>query len=263
VTSSEASRPPLDRSAVADVTAYWRVEVVDETASTNADVAERARGGEAAGLVIVAEHQTAGRGRLDRTWETPPRAALTFSLLLRPTVDPSHWPWLPLLTGLAVTAGVRRATGLSGVGLKWPNDVLVDERKLAGILLERVETPDGPAAVVGIGINVSTTVDELPVPTATSLAIVGADIERGALLAAVLGELPAVLEQWGESTDALRSAYTENCDTLGQVVDVSMPSGETISGRAVGIDEEGRLDVETDTGQVAVGAGDVIHVRSA
>jgi BirA family biotin operon repressor/biotin-[acetyl-CoA-carboxylase] ligase len=261
VTAPEAFRPSLDRSAVAHLTGYWRVEVVDETASTNADVAERARAGEAAGLVLVAEHQTAGRGRLDRTWETPARAGLTFSLLLRPTVDGSRWSWLPLLTGLAVATAVRRVSGLDGVGLKWPNDVLVDERKLAGLLLERVETPDGPAAVIGIGLNVSTTTDELPVPTATSLAMEGVDVERGALLAAVLAELPGVLEQWGEDTDGLRTAYVDNCVTLGHVVKVSLPTGETLTGRAVGVDEEGRLDVETDDGQVAVGAGDVVHVR--
>jgi len=261
VTDSETSRPPLDRSAVADVTAYWRVEVVDETASTNADVTERAKAGEEAGLVLVAEHQTAGRGRLDRTWETPARAALTFSVLVRPTVDPSRWPWLPLVSGLAVAAAVRRTTGLTNVGLKWPNDVLVDGGKAAGILLERVDTPTGPAAVIGIGINVSTTADELPVPTATSLAIAGADVDRAALLLAVLGELAKVLEQWGESTESLRSAYVDDCETVGQVVEVSLPAGDTVHGRATGIDEDGRLDVETDGGRVAIGAGDVVHVR--
>ena len=261
MTDSETSRPPLDRSAVADVTPYWRVEVVDETASTNADVAERAKAGEEAGLVVVAEHQTAGRGRLDRTWETPARAALTFSVLVRPTVDPSRWPWLPLITGLAVAAGVRRTTGLSNVGVKWPNDVLVDGGKAAGILLERVDTPSGPAAVIGVGINVSTTAAELPVPTATSLAIAGADVDRAALLRAVLGELANVLEQWGESTGSLRSAYVDTCETVGQVVEVSLPAGETVRGRATGIDEDGRLDVETDSGRVAIGAGDVVHVR--
>jgi BirA family biotin operon repressor/biotin-[acetyl-CoA-carboxylase] ligase len=262
VNEPETSRPPLDRSAVTDVTAYWRVEVVDRAESTNALVAERAKAGEPAGLAVVAEHQTAGRGRLDRTWETPPRAALTFSLLWRPLGDPSLWPWLPLLAGIGTAKGVRRATGLPDVGLKWPNDLLVGGRKAAGILLERVETPEGPAAVVGIGINVSTTQEELPVPTATSLALEGAEVERGALLALVLGEIANVLEQqWGAGTESMRSAYIAECVTVGQVVEVSLPAGDTIVGRAVGIDADGRLDVETDTGRVAVGAGDVVHVR--
>jgi BirA family biotin operon repressor/biotin-[acetyl-CoA-carboxylase] ligase len=259
VTPSESSRPPLDRSAVADLTDYWRVEVVEATGSTNADVSDRARAGEQEGFVLVAEHQTAGRGRLDRTWETPARAALTFSVLLRPDIDASQWPWLPLVAGLATVRAVRRTTGLDGVALKWPNDVLVEGAKVAGILLERVDTPTGPMAVVGVGINVSTTVDELPVPTATSLTISGAAVERGALLAAILDELRDVLGLLG--SDQLRPAYVAECDTIGQVVDVSLPTGETLSGRATGIDEDGRLDVETDDGRVGVGAGDVVHVR--
>lgn len=261
MTVSEPSRPPLDRTAVADVTAYWRVQVVEETGSTNADVAERAKAGEPAGLVLVAEHQSAGRGRLDRSWETPPRAGLTFSVLLRPSVEAAQWPWLPLVAGLATARGVRRATALDDVALKWPNDVLVGGAKLAGILLERVETDEGPAAILGIGINVSTTREELPVPTATSLALAGADVERGALLSSVLGELPHLLELWETSTEELRTAYLDECDTVGQVVEVHLPTGETLTGRAVGIDGEGRLDVESDDGRTAVGAGDVVHVR--
>jgi len=234
---------------------------VEATESTNADVSARARAGEPAGLVLVAEHQTAGRGRLDRTWEAPTRAGLTFSVLLRPAVEAAMWPWLPLVAGLAAARGVRRATALTDVALKWPNDVLVGGAKLAGILVERVETAEGPAAVVGIGINVSTTQDELPVPTATSLALAGADVERGALLSAVLTELPHLLELWETSTEELHAAYVEECDTLGQVVEVHLPSGDTLTGRAVAVDDEGRLDVETDDGRTAVGAGDVVHVR--
>ena len=127
--------------------------------------------------MVVAEHQTAGRGRLDRSWETPPRAALTFSVLLRPTVGPAQWPWLPLLTGYAV-AGALRDAGFDA-GVKWPNDVLVGDLKVAGILVERVDTPTGPAAVLGVGLNVSTTAEELPVPTATSLALAAGDAPTG------------------------------------------------------------------------------------
>ncbi|HSV41695.1 MAG TPA: biotin--[acetyl-CoA-carboxylase] ligase [Nocardioidaceae bacterium] len=261
MTAPEPRRPPLDRSAVADVTGYWRVDVLQETASTNVDLAGRARAGEPAGLVLVAEHQTSGRGRLDRTWEAPARAGLTFSVLLRPAAEAEQWPWLPLVAGLATLRGVRRASGLPGVALKWPNDVLLGGAKVAGILLERVETDEGAAAIAGIGINVSTTPDELPVPTATSLAIAGAEVDRAVLLTAVLAELPGLLELWELGTDELRAAYVAECDTLGQVVEVSLPSGETLTGRAVGIDEQGRLDVETASGRTAVGAGDVVHVR--
>lgn len=207
--------------------------------------------------MLVAEHQTAGRGRLDRSWETPPRAALTFSVLLRPDLEPARWPWLPLLTGVAVANGVRRTTGLETVGLKWPNDLLLGGEKAAGILLERVETSTGPAAVVGVGLNVAQTRDELPVPTATSLALAGADADRGTLLVAVLEELATLLDD----LPSVPNAYADLCDTLGQVVNVSLPTGETLTGRAVSIDDDGRLDLETDAGRVAVGAGDVVHVR--
>lgn len=261
MTSPETRRPPLDRTAVADVTAYWRVEIVEETASTNADVAERARAGEPAGLVLVAEHQTAGRGRLDRTWEAPARAGLTFSVLLRPAVDAAQWPWLPLVAGLALARGVRRTTGLSGVGLKWPNDLLVSGKKAAGILAERIDTPEGAAAVVGIGLNVTTTAEELPVPEATSLSLAGVEVDRATVLREVLADLGSALETWEADAEALRAAYTDLCETVGQVVQVTLPTGETLRGRAVGIDDEGRLDVETDERHTAVRAGDVVHVR--
>ncbi|MDX6302770.1 MAG: BirA family transcriptional regulator, partial [Nocardioidaceae bacterium] len=112
----------MDRAALATWpgAGRWRVEVLEESPSTNAALASRARAGEAPGLVLVAEHQTAGRGRLDRAWVTPPRAALTFSLLVSPVEVPlPRWPWLPLLTGVAVVDGVREATGVE-TSLKWP-----------------------------------------------------------------------------------------------------------------------------------------------
>jgi BirA family biotin operon repressor/biotin-[acetyl-CoA-carboxylase] ligase len=115
--------------------------------------------------------------------------------------------------------------------------------------------------VLGIGINVTQTAQELPVPTATPIALGGASPARDDVLLAVLEELPGVLELWTQSPDELRSAYTEQCDTLGEVVAVSLPNAEELTGRAVGIDEQGRLDIETDSGHVAVGAGDVVHVR--
>ena len=147
------------------------------------------------------------------------------------------------------------------VGLKWPNDLLVSGQKAAGVLAERIDTPEGPAAVVGIGLNVSTTADELPVPTATSLALAGVDVDRATVLREVLADLGGALETWEADTEALRTAYTDLCETVGQVVEVTLPTGDTLHGRAVGIDDEGRLDVETDEGRTVVAAGDVVHVR--
>ena len=246
------------------------VEVHDVATSTNAVAAERARAGAPEGLVVVAEHQTAGRGRLDRTWETPPRSSLTFSAVLRPTVPATDWPWLPLLTGYVVARTLRGAGYDAGV--KWPNDVLLarpseESRKVAGILVERVETPTGPAAVVGIGLNVSLTEDELPVPTATSLLIeAGTEPDRSALLAELLSALVEGYDLWQsspEARDRLAASYAAACVTVGREVRVELPGGESLLGRAVGVDRSGRLVVAGPSGEVAVGAGDVVHVRAA
>jgi BirA family biotin operon repressor/biotin-[acetyl-CoA-carboxylase] ligase len=235
------------------------VEILAEAASTNAELAERARAGALEGAVVVAEHQTAGRGRLDRTWETPARSALTFSVLLRPNLPAASWPWIPLLTGYAVQAAL--ADRLPDIGLKWPNDVLVEERKLGGILVERVDTPTGPAAIVGIGINVSQTLDELPVALATSLALeLPQAPDRTEVLAQLLGSMDGLLPLL-EDTTALRAAYADACTTLGREVRVDLPAGEVLTGTAVDIDDQGRLVVAGPAGEVAVGAGDVVHVR--
>ena len=260
-------RPRLVSGTVATALAgtRWRPEVLAASPSTNAVVAARLRAGEPEGLVVVADHQTAGRGRLDRTWVTPAGAALTFSVLLTPDEVPvARWPWLPLLTGVAVAEGVRRTVGVD-VALKWPNDVLADDRKVCGILVERVECPRRAGAVVGVGINVSQTPEELPVPTATTLErAAGRTVDRVALLAGVLDALTERYDAWraaGAQPMDLHSAYTELCDTLGRTVRVRLPSGEDLTGQAVRIDADGRLVVRTARGETALGAGDVIHLR--
>ncbi len=253
----ERSRPPLDVTAAPG---RWRVEVVDEAASTNGEVADRFRSGEQEGLVLAAEHQTSGRGRLGREWVTPARSSVTVSFLLVPDGVPAErWPWLPLLTGVAAAAAVRRVTGVE-VSLKWPNDVLADEHKLGGILLERIEHDGSAAAVVGVGINCDQTGDELPVPEATSLAIVtGGTVDRSALLTALVEELEARYDEWRSGAD-LRSAYLELCTTPGQQVKVAVPAGEVV-GEAIDVDESGRLVVRTSSGEEHLGAGDVVYVR--
>lgn len=254
MTIDPASRPPLDPARLA--ASPIPIEVVQQTESTNSSVAERARAGSPP-VVLVAEHQTSGRGRLDRSWETPARAALTFSVLLRPSIQTADWPWLPLLTGLAV----REALPVRA-SLKWPNDVLIGDRKVCGILAERVDSPIGSAAVVGIGINVSTTADELPVPTATSLALEGALVDRTGLLLDVLSSLQSLQSLWAANGNAwLRAAYGSACATLGQNVRVDLPGDVQVTGTAREIDADGRLVVATADGMVPVGAGDVVHVR--
>src|SRR5947199_1204768 len=176
-------RAPLDaaslRRAAVRPGALWReIEVIEGTGSTNADLLARALRGEPEGAVLAAEEQRAGRGRMGRTWTAPPRAALTFSMLLRPAVPPARRGWLPLLAGVAVATAVTQVTGVR-TGLKWPNDLLTADAKLAGILAEA----SGHAVVVGIGLNVSTEPAELShlqaatrpgALPATSLAAAGA-----------------------------------------------------------------------------------------
>ncbi|MEO5877831.1 MAG: biotin--[acetyl-CoA-carboxylase] ligase, partial [Streptosporangiaceae bacterium] len=214
----------------------WRVQVVAETGSTNADLAAMARDGAAEGTVLVAESQTAGRGRLDRSWTAPARSGLMFSVLLRPgaAVPVSRLAWAPLLTGVAAAAAVRTVTAkavelgdATGKGvvepvLKWPNDLLVGDRKLAGILAERTDE----ALIIGMGLNVSLRESELPVPAATSLALEdAATTDRETVLKAILRELELRFTEWraadGDADGAgLRAAYRAVCATIGREVRV-------------------------------------------
>jgi BirA family biotin operon repressor/biotin-[acetyl-CoA-carboxylase] ligase len=169
---------------------------------------------------------------------------------------------LPLLTGYAASLALRRVG--AAAALKWPNDVLIAERKVAGILTERIETPRGPAVVVGIGINVGMTREELPHEGATSLLVEGLDVDRTDLLSGLLQRLRGEYDAFerGELM-ALRASYAGACATIGREVRVELPTGETLVGRASGIDEGGRLLVSGPPGVVPVSAGDVVHATIA
>jgi BirA family biotin operon repressor/biotin-[acetyl-CoA-carboxylase] ligase len=268
---SDLDRPPLSadvmRRALLEPGSRWTdVAILDETGSTNAVAAERAADPTANGIVVVAEHQTAGRGRLDRTWDAPSRSAITASVLVRPSGVPAAlWPWLPLITGLAVAATLRRTAEVAAT-LKWPNDVMIGDRKLGGILVERIDVPAAaPAAVIGIGLNVSQRPDELPWPEATSLLIEGAaTLDRSVLLKASLRALDGLLERWEAAEGdvaGLHEAYVEASSTLGRAVRVTLPGGEVAEGEAVAVDDVGRLVVRTRSGERSLGAGDVLHLR--
>lgn len=265
-------RPPLSaanlRRALVRPGALWTaIDVKERTGSTNADVAAEARAGTAEGLVVVAEQQTAGRGRLDRQWESPPRAGIALSVLLRPAGVPvTRLGWLPLLAGVALVETVRRQAELDAF-LKWPNDLLVDDRKCAGILAEAVPEPT-PAVVLGIGLNVTLSADELPRPDATSLVLAGAaHTDRDPLVRALLRELADWYRRWSEvggdpERSGLRDGYRLYCGTLGRRVEVALPGGGTLSGTASDVDSEGRLVVtDADGSLTAVAAGDIVHVR--
>jgi BirA family biotin operon repressor/biotin-[acetyl-CoA-carboxylase] ligase len=259
---TDLDRPPLSARALR--TALVRpggfvtdVRVLAETGSTNDDVLALARAGAPEGTVVVAEAQTTGRGRLDRTWTSPPRAGLTFSVLLRPAGPAHRRTWLPLLAGLAVQDAVARL-GAVPAALKWPNDLLVGEDldKAGGILAQA----DGDAVVLGIGLNVLTRRAELP-PGATSLAAEGAECtDRDPLLRAVLRGLGTRYGAWSDGED-LRPAYEAVCDTVGREVRVQLPDGSALTGTATGVDDTGRLRLDTPGGARAVSAGDVTRVR--
>ena len=276
---------------------WRRIETVEATGSTNADLAAAARAGEPGGRVLVADYQGSGRGRFDRAWVAPPGAAVGMSVLVRPgddwkrlvgddgsaggerasgglsrtprdgesgggrvgVDDPARWLWLPLVTGLAVAGALRESAG-ADARVKWPNDVFVGGRKICGILCERVESAAGPAAVIGMGVNTAMTREELPVPTATSLAAEGLPSEPGPVVAAILRHLEGWYGRWlaGEN---LAGPYADACDTIGRDVRVIVSDTETVEGRACGVDASGCLLVETDGGVRPFAAGDVVHVR--
>jgi BirA family biotin operon repressor/biotin-[acetyl-CoA-carboxylase] ligase len=238
------------------VTAPWRIVSVETTASTNADVVQRARAGEVEGLVLVAGEQTAGRGRLDRQWVSPPGAGLTFSVLLRPSLSADRLGWLPLLAGVAVAQALQPFTA-AAVYLKWPNDVMTDRGKLAGLLAERVD----PAAVVlGVGINVR--VADRPAG-ATALADDGAEPELGEVLDGVVSSLRKKYVDWMDSGYDVRPEYGVLCRTIGAWVQVLLPGGDVVVGEAVDVDDTGRLMVRSGGKVRAFASGDVTHVRAA
>ena len=240
-------RLPLS-SAIAD-----RLDVLDETGSTNAVLVERARAGTAPEFsVVMTTNQTAGRGRLGRTWVAPPGKTIAVSVLLTPT---DRLSWLPLLAGLAMTRAVRSLVTGHEVTLKWPNDVQVDGLKVSGLLAELVP---GAGVVIGAGLNLTIDESELPTPVSTSLTLVGASpddlVDRA--LAAYLGELRGLYEGMLAGAD-IRAQVVAECSTIGRRVRVELPGGDDLYGTATGIDAEGRLVVDDRV----VAAGDVTHLR--
>jgi BirA family biotin operon repressor/biotin-[acetyl-CoA-carboxylase] ligase len=260
-------RPPLDAaaltSAIVGEGSLWRsVQVLETVGSTNAVLGAEAAEDAPEGTVLVAEHQEAGRGRLARTWVSPPRAGLTVSVLLRPDVPASRRSWLPLLTGVALAGALREVTGVR-TSLKWPNDLLAPYGgKLAGVLAEA----SGNAVVIGVGLNVTTSAAELP-EGGTSLLLAGARRpDRSALLVAYLSALADRYQGWTRMLgdpigSGLARDYLAWSATVGTTVAVTLPDGAVVQGVAEAVDWDGRLVVATDAGRVELASGDVRHVR--
>ena len=222
---------------------YARIDHVASTGSTNADLLADAAA--PAWSALIADQQTAGRGRLGRPWASPAGTQVILSVLLRPTVaDLDHVGTIPLATGLAVLDAVRSVAG-DGTELKWPNDVLFRGRKLCGILAEAAGLPDDPRIVVGLGLNVSLTREQLPVEHATSLALEGVDVTVEDLTVRVLESLHRRLTQWA----------------TGKPVRVEAATGD-LYGTVEGVATDGRLDlIDTDGRRHLIAAGDVTHLR--
>jgi BirA family biotin operon repressor/biotin-[acetyl-CoA-carboxylase] ligase len=274
VTDRDQLRAPLDAAALrAELIGTglgWRqLDVVEQTGSTNADLLARAASGaDVAGAVLIAEHQTAGRGRHGRGWSATPRAQITMSVGVSVVDVPSTgWGWLPLATGVAVVDTVAPLLEGSGVrvGLKWPNDVLAgpgdSPGKLAGILAEVAK----PVVVIGLGLNVTQSAEEIDGPGATSLLDLGvAEPDRTRLVSDLLRELGRRIVAWRAARGAdwaLAADYRARSLTLGNRVRAHLPGGKQIDGTATAIDDQGRLCLDSGGQTAVVAAGDVVHLR--
>ncbi|WP_033293247.1 biotin--[acetyl-CoA-carboxylase] ligase [Amycolatopsis jejuensis] len=268
--------PELDATRLRDGLGgrYARLDVVATTGSTNADLRESLVAGAADRTVLLAEEQTAGVGRRARSWSSPKGAGLYLSIGLRPSGVPfAALGSLSVVAGLAVYA-VATDLGVDAA-LKWPNDVLAgpERAKCAGILAEAV-SGDEPAVVLGIGLNVLPLGDDVPAGpgglAATSLAEQGAtSTDRTEVALALLTRFDDLERRWrlaaGDLTEAgLLGDYRAQCATLGQDVQVQLPDGSTLTGRAADVDAAGQLQVDVPDGRrLTVFAGDVVHVRPA
>jgi BirA family biotin operon repressor/biotin-[acetyl-CoA-carboxylase] ligase len=237
----------------------WRVEHFKEIDSTNSWLAAQARSGAPEGLVAYCDFQSAGRGRLDRQWHAPPRSSLLCSILLRPNLSVDQLQLVVGAVALSIRAALVRLCGLRP-GLKWPNDLVVGDEKLAGLLAEIVTTPEGPAAVVGLGLNLT----ESPQDVAATdvLHETGITLSARGLLDIFLEELEwrylEILHDHGRVE--LRREYERALVTLGHTVRVERADGDLV-GEALGVDECGRLIVDVEGQEMVFSTGDVVHVR--
>ena len=233
--------------------------------STNTELARLASEDAAEGLSIVAEEQTAGRGRLQRAWSSPRGAGLYFSVLLRPTFPPDHWPLITFMAALAVGDALNEAAGVE-TDIKWPNDLLSGERKICGILAEAIDTPSGRAVVVGIGINLTQAAfpaDLMDVATSVSQAS-GRQPEREAILAALVRAISrwyALLSEPGGREKIVAAWSSRSSYATGKLVQVSN-GDEVWQGTTCGVEHDGALRLHTGNGELKlVRAGDVYSVR--
>ena len=237
-----------------------------ETGSTNRDVSALAQEGADDGVVVVADRQCAGRGRMTRQWFSPPGVNLYFSVLLRPAVELARAASLPLVAGLAVAEAIERIAPEVRPEIKWPNDILCGGKKLCGVLCEmQAETDRVSHVILGLGVNVNLTHEMLPEELharATSLKIIaGRDFSRSAVLAAILNALEPLVERWcADGLEPLLPALLRRDALLGREIELEQ-GGHRIAGRADGVLPDGALRLQTPQGVVPVYSGEA-HIGS-
>ena len=232
---------------------YWRVSVFQSVTSTQTELATKVNLQH--GDVFVTEFQSAGRGRLDRTFEATKSSALLFSLYLELNRPKFEWSVIPLLTGISLLTALKSLDQNVNFNLKWPNDLLIEEKKVAGVLVEAREN----GVIIGIGLNVEMENSELPVANATSLALAKfGELDRNVILPELLRNLQATFELWESGSSMPLEQYRQVSSTIGQEVEVHLPSGERLKSQALDINEIGELQLASG---VLVNVGDVIHLR--
>ena len=268
--------PPLTRDTIhSTLSTTWlgrRIELFDCLPSTNREAVQLAQAEVEHGTVVAADSQTAGRGRLSRTWFSPPGANLYCSIILRTARPPerlTEWlSWLPLISALATAEAIEQVSSIQ-VSVKWPNDLLISERKVGGILCESgTGTRSDPFQIIGIGINVNLDHDDWPTDlrdSATSLwqerKIV---VDRNRLLAQLLLELEQCLDEFViHGTNRIGLAYYQRCSTIGHTIQATLANGDVVVGLAEGIGQDGSLRVRPQAIQPGSGTPEVIHLRVA
>ena len=264
------------RSTLATRVLGHRIELFEQLSSTNLEATTLGQAGVEHGTVVIADRQTAGRGRLARTWFSPGGANVYCSLVLRadiPTNRLSEWlSWLPLITALAAAEAIESIVS-APVSLKWPNDLLMAGRKVGGILCKNLQvSPSGPFQVIGVGINVNMNPDDFPAElreSATSLwNETHAVVDRNRLIAQFLLEMEQCLEELaGRGSQQLALAYQRRCSTIGSKVRASLADGSELTGYAESISQDGSLRITTQSGAspekiVELRVADIVHLRS-
>jgi BirA family transcriptional regulator, biotin operon repressor / biotin---[acetyl-CoA-carboxylase] ligase len=268
--------PPLTRETIhSTLSTTWlgrRIELFDSLPSTNREAAQLAQAEVEHGTVVAADGQTAGRGRLSRTWFSPPGANLYCSVILRTARPPerlTEWlSWLPLVSALAAAEAIEQVSSLH-VSVKWPNDLLISERKVGGILCESgTGIRSDPFQIIGIGINVNVDHDDWPTELRDSATSIWQErkivVDRNRLLAQVLLELEQCLDELVvHGTNRIAMAYHQRCSTIGRTVRATLGNGEIVVGLAEGISQDGSLRVRPQAPQPGSGTPEVVHLRVA